>query len=74
MEHIEKNIGRLKRITVTKTYSLTAGHTAMVSRLADELSAREGKLVSGGAAVRRAIDLLWRQVYREPAPEVPDED
>ena len=53
----------LRKIFTTKTYSLTAGHTAMVSQMADDLAAREGKSISDGEIVRRAIDLLWAATY-----------
>lgn len=55
----------LKKYVATKTYSLTAGHTQMVSHMADEITAREGKFVSDGEIVRRAIDLFWDKVYAE---------
>ena len=58
-----------RKISLSKTYSVTLAHTQMVKELADELTAREGKLISDGEVVRRAIDLLFSKVYDEPLKE-----
>ena len=58
----------LRKIYTTKTYSLTAAHTQMVSQMADELASREGKMISDGEVVRRAIDLLWAATYASALP------
>jgi Arc/MetJ-type ribon-helix-helix transcriptional regulator len=62
----------LKKIAVTRTYSLTAGHTESVKQMADELTEREGRNVSEGEVVRRAIDLLWASMHPETSLPHPD--
>lgn len=46
-------------IAVTKTYSMTLRHIAMVSDMADRLSRTEGVRVSQGEVLRRAVELMW---------------
>ncbi len=55
-----------KKIVVNRTFSITHGHSQMVARLADELSAREDKTVYESEVIRKAIELMWALVYGEP--------
>jgi hypothetical protein len=59
-----------RKISMTKTYSVTFAHVNMVKEMADELAAREGAVISDGEVVRRAIDALYGKVFDEPeSPE-----
>jgi hypothetical protein len=54
-----------KKIVVNRTFSITHGHSKMVARLADELTAREDKIVYESEVIRKAIELMWSAVYGE---------
>ncbi len=58
-----------RRINISKTYSITYAHVGMVKRITDEFSAREGKNLSEGEIVRRAIDMLYAATFGEALPE-----
>jgi hypothetical protein len=59
-----------KLIYMNKTFSVSFGHVQMVREMAEELTAREGKIISDGEVVRRAIDLLYASTFGEPTPEL----
>lgn len=58
-----------RKISMTKTYSVTFAHVNMVREMADELTAREDKVISDGEVVRRAVDLLYALVFNEKVQE-----
>lgn len=58
-----------RRINISRTYSITYAHVGMVKKITDELSSREGKNLSEGEIVRRAVDLLFAATFGEPLPE-----
>ena len=52
-----------RRVNLSKTYSLTLDHANKVKQMADDLSRREGKFISEGETLRRAIDMLFTSTY-----------
>jgi hypothetical protein len=58
-----------RKIFMNRTFSVTFAHVNMVKELADQLTASEGKFISEGEIVRRAIDLFYGATFGEPTPE-----
>lgn len=59
-----------ENFAVTRTYSLSNKHIALVNELADRLSKIESRKVSQGEVVRKAIDLLYERVEAEKNEKV----
>lgn len=60
----------LPNLAVNKTYSLTIDHVQRVTQMAEERTLVEGKPISQGEILRRAIDLLFEQ-YRPAGSATP---
>ena len=57
-----------RKIYMSRNFSITLEHVNRVKEMADELTTRDGKLISEGEVIRRAIDLLYSKTYNEPLP------
>ena len=51
---------------VTKTYSMTLEQVYQIKAMAKELTAKEGKPISDAEVIRRAVPLLYAQVFPQP--------
>lgn len=52
-----------KKIQTNRTFSITHGHTLMITGLASELSLRHNRDISDSEVIRVAIDNLWALVF-----------
>jgi len=55
----------LKKIVTPRTYTLTFGHTVMVTKISEILRGRENRNVSDSEIVRMAIEGLLEKVETE---------